>query len=92
MKILCPSCGKHIELGPAPRKGERFVCMSCAGMEFTWTGGRLTAIPKASCPVCENVVELPEGVKPLDRFPHCGKTFVVTLEFGSYALEDIPHA
>lgn len=87
MRALCPTCGRHIELGPVPRNGERFTCLSCAGAEYRWTGAMLIGIPKASCPVCERVVELPEGVRPADRFLHCGKTFTVTLEFGAYALE-----
>ncbi|GAX91649.1 sulfonate ABC transporter [Effusibacillus lacus] len=44
-------------------------------------------IKKASCPICDQEVELPDDVQPGNKINCCGKEFIVTYEWGSYALE-----
>ena len=54
-------------------------------------GDELWAEPvhKVSCPVCDAVIILPEGIKAGDKISHCGREFTMTFEFGTYALEEI---
>ncbi len=87
MTVTCPGCGAPLDLGPMPRENGRYACPSCAGREFTWMAGALKEIPMASCPACGRTVDLPDGVEQGDTFSHCGRSYTVTLEYGSYALE-----
>ena len=41
-----------------------------------------------SCPVCRKRIVLPEGVKARDRITCCGKEYVLTYEFGTFAGEE----
>jgi hypothetical protein len=43
-------------------------------------------VKKASCPVGDETIILPDDVRPGDRVRCHGKEFRVTYEFGSYAL------
>jgi hypothetical protein len=47
----------------------------------------LQEVPQASCPQCETLVQLPDGVQGGEHFRHCERTFVVTYAYGAYALE-----
>lgn len=40
-----------------------------------------------SCPGCERLIELPDGVRPGATIRCCGVDWRLTYEFGSYALE-----
>jgi hypothetical protein len=40
-----------------------------------------------SCPACDEVVPLPEDVKPGDRIHCCGQTYRLTFEYGAFAAE-----
>lgn len=42
---------------------------------------------KVSCPICEKEIILPEDAKAGDKMSCCGREFVLTYEFGAYALE-----
>ena len=41
-----------------------------------------------SCPECDDVVILPEDVKPGDTLRCCGRTYRLTFEYGAYAAEE----
>ena len=43
-----------------------------------------------TCPVNDDVIELAPDAKPGDRYICGGRTWVLTLEYGSYALEEVP--
>ena len=40
-----------------------------------------------SCPSCDRIMEVPEGLGPGDTLRCCGEDLILTYEFGSYALE-----
>lgn len=93
MRVVCPGCGESRDLEPAVQVGELVSCVSCAGVVFRLTqqGGEylLQEVPQASCPQCETVVRLPETVQAGATFHHCGRAFVVTYAYGTYALEPV---
>lgn len=91
MRVVCPGCGETRDLAPAVQVGDLVSCVSCAGVVLRLTqqdeAYRLREIPQASCPQCETVVRLPETVQAGETFHHCGKAFVVTYAYGTYALQ-----
>jgi hypothetical protein len=50
--------------------------------EFTWR-----QIHHVSCPLCGQMLEVPEHTKAGDTMICCGRMFRLTYEFGTYALE-----
>jgi len=48
----------------------------------------LELVSWASCPVCQKRIVLPDCAKSGDRVSCCGRSFRLTYEFGSWALED----
>ncbi len=67
-----------------------FDCPNCAGLTLraeeghgVWT---VREVKKASCPIGDEPVILPDGVQPGDIVECHGVTHRVTYEFGSYAL------
>ncbi len=44
-------------------------------------------IPTASCPVCDEVLEIRSGVQPGEIVEHCGQAFRLSFEYGAWALE-----
>ncbi|HZA52661.1 MAG TPA: hypothetical protein VE616_00315 [Candidatus Udaeobacter sp.] len=46
----------------------------------------LAEIPKVSCPTCDRVMEVPNGFQVGDSIKCCGEKYVLTYEFGAYAL------
>ena len=90
-QALCPGCGDMKSLGPEVKEGDRVLCGVCAGsayrlvrQEDQWA---LEPIPTASCPVCDEVIELGSGVQPGDIVEHCGQAFRLSFEYGAWALE-----
>ncbi|MDV2495536.1 MAG: hypothetical protein RX316_04910 [bacterium] len=67
------------------------LCDVCAGsayrlvrQEDQWA---LEPTPTASCPVCDEVIELNSSVQPGDTVEHCGQAFRLSFEYGAWALE-----
>ncbi|MFQ5793360.1 MAG: hypothetical protein ACE5JI_23055 [Acidobacteriota bacterium] len=90
-KALCPGCGQVVELSPSAQEGDRVSCAVCAGSAYRllreedrWT---LASIPAASCPVCDEVVELGFDVRPGETVEHCGRALRLSFEYGAWALE-----
>jgi len=90
-EILCPGCGKQVSMEKL-KVGDRIDCSNCANLtlRLTVNGGRyfLVEVPKASCPSCGRLVELPDGLRPGDTVKCCGGEYRLTYEFDSYALKE----
>lgn len=87
---LCPGCGEEVSLNGL-RAGDRIDCSNCANLTLRLKekDGNyfLEEIPKVSCPTCERIMEVPEDLGPGDTLTCCGEKFLLTYEFGAYALE-----
>ncbi len=87
--VLCPGCGEEVSL-EGLKVGDRIDCHHCANLTLRVKekSGRyfLEEIPKVSCPACERIMEVPEGTGPGDTLRCCGKEYVLTYEFGAFAL------
>jgi hypothetical protein len=46
----------------------------------------LEEIPKVSCPSCDRVKEVPDGLRAGETMECCGEKYVLTYEFGAYSL------
>jgi hypothetical protein len=68
-------------------------CPNCAGhaLRLHEAAGRWSAAlaHRVSCPACEEVVTLPEDVKPGDRMQCGGQTYRLTFEYGAFAAERV---
>lgn len=88
--LTCVGCGDPVHEDRLV-VGNRFQCENCADVtiEVFDRDGRLTVrqIHFASCPVCEERLEVPPGAAPGRTMTHCGRTFQLTYDFGAYALE-----
>lgn len=91
MQVRCPGCGETRDLGSEVQGGDLVSCASCAGLVFRLVqqDGQygLQEVPRASCPHCETLLQLPDGVQVGARFRHCERAFTVTYAYGTYALE-----
>lgn len=89
-EVLCPGCGEKVSL-EGLKVGDRFDCSNCANLTLRLKeeNGRyfLVEIPQVSCPTCDRLIEVPEGLKAGDTLSCCGEDSILTYEFGSYALE-----
>jgi hypothetical protein len=47
----------------------------------------VTLAHQVSCPACEEVITLPDDVKPGDTVRCCGQTYRLTFEFDAFAAE-----
>ena len=47
-----------------------------------------TLAQRVSCPACDEVVTLPDDVKPGDTVRCCGRTYRLTFEYGAFAAEE----
>ena len=87
---VCPGCGEKISLDGV-QIGDRIDCSYCAGLTLRLKekdGKRaLEEVPLVSCPSCERILEVPEGLGPGDSLACCGQQFALTYEFGAYALK-----
>ena len=46
-----------------------------------------TQVYVISCPDCPELIELPAGAQAGDTYQCCGRDYILTFEYGSYALE-----
>ncbi len=87
--LLCPGCGEKVSPNGL-RTGDRIDCSNCANLTLRLKekGGNhfFEEIPKVSCPSCERVMEVPEGLRAGEMMECCGEKYVLTYEFGTYAL------
>jgi len=88
-EVLCPGCGEKVSL-EGLTVGDRINCFNCADLtlrvEETEGEYSLAEVHKVSCPSCECVREVPDGLGPGDTMLCCGKDYTLTYEFGSFAL------
>ena len=87
--VPCPGCGETVSLeGVEP--GDRMDCPNCANLTLRVQENEgdysLVEIPKASCPSCERLCEVPDGLGPGDIMKCCGDEYVLTYEFGTFAM------
>ena len=86
---LCPGCGEKVSLNGL-RAGDRIDCSNCANLTLRLKekDGKsfLEEIPKVSCPSCDRVKEVPEGLRAGETMECCGEKYLLTYEFGTYAL------
>ncbi len=89
--VVCPGCGETVSLAGL-KAGDPIDCPNCANLTLRvkkrGEEHYLEEIPKVSCPSCDRVMEIPEGLGPGDSLKCCGKEFTLTYEFGAYALEE----
>src|SRR5262249_21209770 len=90
LPVLCPGCGEGVDIGGL-KEGDRLACVNCAGLtlELVRRNGGLTLrqVHRVSCPHCNQMLEVPEHAKPRDTMSCSGRTFRLTYDFGTYALE-----
>ena len=88
--VVCPGCGEAVDISSL-KEGDRLECANCAGLtlELVRREGELTLrqVHSVSCPLCSQILEVPEHSKAGDTMACCGRTFRLTYEFGAYALE-----
>ena len=88
-EVLCPGCGENVSL-EGRHVGDRMDCSNCADLTLRVEEKEgkysLVEIPKVSCPSCECVAEVPKGLEPGNTMTCCGKDYILTYEFGSFAL------
>ena len=81
----------RIELPGDVRSGDLVECLYCAGhaLRVHEDHGRwfATLAYRVSCPECDEVVTLPDDVKPGDTIACCGRTYRLTFEYDAYAAE-----
>lgn len=89
-KIWCLGCGQEIQIPAGIESGDMFDCSNCAGLTLraietnrVWT---VREVKKASCPIGNELVFLPDDVAPGDLIECHGVRHRVTYEFGGYAL------
>lgn len=89
-KAICPGCGESVSL-EGRKVGDRIDCPNCANLTLRVKKRgeelHLEEIPKVSCPSCDRVMEIPEGLGAGDSLKCCGEEFIISYEFGAYALE-----
>ncbi len=88
--VICPGCGEEVDVSGL-KEGDRFECTNCAGLilELVRREGELALrqVHRVSCPLCSQILEVPEHARAGDMMTCCGRTFRLTYEFGAYALE-----
>ena len=74
------------------RPGDLVDCPNCAGfsLRLREAGGEWSAAVahRVSCPGCERAIVLADTAKAGDRVECCGRQYVLTFEYGAFALED----
>jgi hypothetical protein len=90
--VHCPDCGAVIELPRGTRPEALVECPNCAGhaLRVHEDAGRWSATLayRVSCLACDDVMTLPEGVKPGDTVRCCRRTYRLTFEYGAFAAEE----
>lgn len=88
-EAICPGCGEQVSL-EGLTAGNRMDCPNCANLTLRLTAKDcqlvLAEVFKVSCPSCDRVMEVPDGLGPGDTLKCCGQSFTLTYEFGAYAL------
>ncbi|HXG18672.1 MAG TPA: hypothetical protein VNN62_06300 [Methylomirabilota bacterium] len=88
--LTCLGCGEEIDISGL-KEGDRSECANCASLtlELVRREGELTLrqVHRVSCPLCGQMREVPAHVKAGDAIICCDRTFRLTYEFGTYALE-----
>lgn len=88
--VTCPGCEEEVDISNL-KEGDRFECANCADLtlELVRQEGRFTLrqVHQVSCPLCNQMREVPEHAKAGGTMTCCGWTFRLTYEFGTYALE-----
>lgn len=89
-EAICPGCGENVSL-QGLKVGDRIGCPNCANLTLRvkkrGEEHYLEEVPKVSCPSCDRVIEIPESLGPADSLMCCGEEFIISYEFGAYALE-----
>jgi len=89
-ELLCPGCSENVSLNGL-RVGDRIDCSNCANLTLRLkeNDGKyfLEEVPKVSCPSCERIIEVPEDLGPGATLTCREENFLLTYEFGAYALE-----
>lgn len=92
VELLCPGCGERVPLNGL-RVGKKIDCSNCANLTLRVNEKDgiffLEEIPRVSCPSCDRLMEVPEGLGPGHNLACCGEEFTLTYEFGAYALRRI---
>ena len=88
--LTCPGCGEEVDISGL-KEGDRFECANCASLtlELVRQEGKLSLrqVHRVSCPLCNQMLEVPEHARAGDMMTCCGRTFRLTYECGAYALE-----
>jgi hypothetical protein len=89
--VRCPDRGGLVELPEAARSGDLLECPNCAShaLRVREHAGRWSATlaHRVSCPACDEIITLPDGVKPGGTVRCCGQTYRLTFEYGAFAAE-----
>lgn len=90
-RVVCPGCGEEVSL-KGLKAGDRIDCPNCANLTLRVKEKDgsyfLEEVPKVSCPSCDRLMEVPDGLGAGDTLECCGKEYTLTYEFGAYALEE----
>lgn len=88
-KAVCPGCGESVSL-EGLKAGDHIECPNCANLSLRLKEDHgkyfLTEIPKVSCPSCDRSLDVPEELGAGDTLMCCDTKYVLTYEFGAYAL------
>ena len=87
--ILCIGCGEPVSLAGL-KVGDCMDCSNCAGLTFRVEEKdgdlSLVEVHRVSCPLCEELIEVPSGSEPGETVACCGNDYFLTYEFGAFAL------
>ena len=88
-EVLCIGCGEPVSLAGL-KAGDRMDCSNCAGLTLRVEEKdgdlALVEVHRVSCPSCEEPIEVPSGSEPGETFACCGNDYLLTYEFGAFAL------
>jgi hypothetical protein len=89
--VHCPDYGALIEVPKETLSGDLLECPNCAGhaLRVREQAGRWSATltHRVSSSACDEVITLPDDVKPGDTVRCCGQTYRLTFEYGAFAAE-----
>ncbi|HBK80008.1 MAG TPA: hypothetical protein DDZ83_10110 [Nitrospinae bacterium] len=92
-RLLCPTCGMMIPIPDGTRPGDMFECPNCAGimLRLGEKNGEEVLLPvqMISCPSCGERIPIDEETPVGTAVRHDGVDYVLTKEFGAFALEAV---